>query len=177
MAKVPGRDALDKLLQAMKKEMSGQLLSLQELKAKIGKMHNPMVESRLDKLRARKEELTSIGNNDNGEPINPDIEEGMSWLDNEGVPDLEQEVSDLCGILNEQIENRESKLSELRSLLRNMPPNSFFYNLEDEEEGEDEDPANEAELQAKVREWRRDYDDDTAKLWEIQTRMRTGIAN
>lgn len=137
MTRMPDEGALDKLLRDIHGEVSGQLNSLQDLKVRVAKLVGQPAESRASRLRARADNLLEHGYDDgSGEAINPDIEEGLSWLDNEGVPNLEDEANDLANLLDEQIESRQRRLGELEQVIANLPPNSFFNNREESEEEE-----------------------------------------
>lgn len=184
MVKIPDGDALDKLLVLVEKEIRIQITALQQISNLVEKLHNQTSRNRQAKLVELREWLIMVSKGDDGELINQDLEVGIDWLENYGVPDLERFQEDISTPLGDELHSLEAKLEELQSVQSELPPNSFTYNrdddLDEESDGEQDGnehrtPSNEEDLQKLIRVWKKTYDRETAEMYEIHARMKTGI--
>ena len=174
---VPDPSVLHQFLAQIRNELSSKLTTLENFRTQLRQLWN---EKTQDALEKQKEELLEIGRDENGEPINPDIQEALDWM-NEGLPDLQEQVEAIGEQIDEATSYLEEKIYDLKELLKTTPKDGFVYKQEEGEVDEGEDGEEdreigiEEELQKAVKGWRRDYGPETARIYEIRTRMRTGI--
>lgn len=181
MATPPPRDAIDKLLARHLAEYETIVTEIRGMIAKAKKLTAAAAAARRDKLREDSEFLRSLAQDDDGDAINPELEEAISYLENEGAPDPSDHVDQIVAELRDVLDTYEGKVAELLEVQKNTPPGQFFWNRDDDdEEDEDEEdsdpsPRTEADIQKLIRSWRESHDDATVKTFELQTRIRYGI--
>lgn len=118
------RDALDRVLADMDREIGERIAELQGLgAAAMSMLHDSAARK---KLSARRSAVLDDGRGDDGDPINPDIEEALDWLDNEAVPEVQDYVDGIRQVVDEGIAALREKQKELHDIIRATPPDAFY---------------------------------------------------
>jgi hypothetical protein len=140
------KETLNRLLASGEKYMSQQLVALQKMRSKVEKIFD---EDKHETLVKKKDVVCETGRDEDGDVINPDTEEALDWLDNEGVPNIEELMTSITDSIDEPINYLEEKLGELREIQQITPKNAFKNQKEeDEDEDEDEDENEEDKCEA-----------------------------
>jgi chaperonin cofactor prefoldin len=133
---MPRADALDTLMAAMAAEYERQKKYLDGVADRLQKEIESTAE-RVARLKERIQRVMEDGRDDDGEAINPDIEEALDHLENEGMSDLEdlEGAVEAVGTSQGDVDRR---LSELNDIIAATPTEAFFL-VPVEEDAEDED--------------------------------------
>jgi len=131
--------ALDKMLQGIAKEYETQIDALTAVRGKVEKIIADGI-ARTERLQERLASLLEAARDDEGDVINPDIEEAIDYLENDGIRSLE-DATGITDSIDEEVSGIQGRLDDLTSIIEATPAEGFFDNRpdEDEEDGGDDD--------------------------------------
>jgi len=118
------RNALDRVLADMDREFEAKIAELEEMGAAAMSMLHESIQRK--RLQERRLAVLEAGRDDNGDPINPDIEEALDWLDNEGVPDIEDYIDGIRQIADEGVRALRERHKKLRDIIDATPSDAFY---------------------------------------------------
>lgn len=120
---MPDRNALDRVLRDLNKELDKRIDELEAIGHKAKSMLHEG--EKTEKMLERRQEVLENGRDDDGDPINPDIEEALDWLDNQGTVDIEDYVEGVVQVVSEGIAKLKDQREELLDIIRNTPEGSY----------------------------------------------------
>jgi hypothetical protein len=118
------RNALDRLLADMDRDFEDKIAELQGLGDAAALMLNESAQRQ--KIKERREAVLEAARDEDGDPINPDIEEAIDWLDNEPVSDAQDYVDGIRQIVDEGVAALQEKQKELRDIIKATPAEAFY---------------------------------------------------
>lgn len=117
------KNSLDRILADLDSELEKKIAELEGIGHKAKAMLHEG--ERHEKMMEKRSEVLENGRDDDGEPINPDIEEALDWLDSNGVVDVEDMVEGIQQVVAEGVASLKDRLGELQGIAQSLPPGSF----------------------------------------------------
>lgn len=129
------KNSLDRVLSDTQAELGRRIAELEG----IGQKAKALLQEgeRQERLRERREEVLLEGRDEFGNPIHPDIEEALDWLESEGLPNVEDYARGICEVVDDGVARLRTLQKELAGIVQTTTPGSFYEieKTDNEDEG------------------------------------------